>query len=152
MVYFLQPVDGGPIKIGHSSDVDRRRVQLESRYGRELAVLAVISGGREEERAIHAKFSHLKLGRTEQFQPSPDLLEFIGRPLLVTANPEAVQLMTTGEDKYKPIIATMRGSLDFKAFLEMAAKKDRLSVADFIERAVVRYARELGIQEEPPER
>jgi hypothetical protein len=58
----------------------------------------------------------------------------------------------SGNDKNKPIIATMRGSLEFKAFLEMAAKKDRLSVADFLERAAVRYARELGIQEEPPER
>lgn len=56
------------------------------------------------------------------------------------------------EDKNKPIIATMRGSLGFKSFLEMAAKKDRSSVSDFLERAAVYYAKSLGIQEEPPQR
>jgi hypothetical protein len=56
------------------------------------------------------------------------------------------------DDKNKPIIATLRGSLAFKAFLEMAARKDRLSVADFLERAAVRYAKDLGIEEEAPDR
>lgn len=56
------------------------------------------------------------------------------------------------EDRNKPIIATLRGSLEFKAFLEKAAKTDRLSVADFLERAAVRYARELGLTEDVPER
>jgi hypothetical protein len=29
VIYFLQPLGGGPVKIGHSSDVDARRQQLE---------------------------------------------------------------------------------------------------------------------------
>jgi hypothetical protein len=56
------------------------------------------------------------------------------------------------DDKNKPIIITVRGSLEFKEFVEMAARKDRLSVADFVERAIMRYAKELGIQEDAPER
>ena len=55
-------------------------------------------------------------------------------------------------DKNKPIIATLRGSDEFRAFLERAAKADRSTVAAFLERAAVRYARELGMTEEPPDR
>lgn len=85
MVYFLQATDGGPIKIGHSQDVLARIKQLEATYKRPLALLATIPGGREEEQAIHARFSSLRFGKTEQFRPDPDLLAFIGRPLFVSA-------------------------------------------------------------------
>ncbi len=91
MVYFMQATEGGPVKIGHSADVDRRRTTLEGFYGKELAVLATLPGGRKEERQIHSRFAHLRIGRTEQFRPAIDLMEFIGRPLLVGANPEATE-------------------------------------------------------------
>ncbi len=52
----------------------------------------------------------------------------------------------------KPIIATVRGSAGFKAWLKRAAKADRSTVAMFLERAAVRYAKELGFTDPPPER
>lgn len=55
-------------------------------------------------------------------------------------------------DKNKPIIATLRGSDEFREFLEEVAKKDHRSVASLIERAIVSYAKEVGVTREPPER
>lgn len=44
MIYFMQPVGGGPIKIGYSEDVERRHRELERHYGRSLAILVTIPG------------------------------------------------------------------------------------------------------------
>jgi hypothetical protein len=52
----------------------------------------------------------------------------------------------------KPIIAQMRGSVEFKEWMEGAAKADRSSVAMFMERAVVFYAKSIGHTAPPPER
>jgi hypothetical protein len=79
----MQPVGGGPIKIGCSANVESRHKQLEAHYGCPLVLLAVLDGGRETEKAIHTEFQHLRLGRSELFQPEPELMDFIGRPLFV---------------------------------------------------------------------
>jgi hypothetical protein len=93
VVYFLEPTGGGPIKIGFSHDVPKRIKELKSHFGTPLTLLATIEGGREREREIHARFAHMRLGKTEQFRPAPELLEFIGRPLLVGVNPDTVEAM-----------------------------------------------------------
>jgi hypothetical protein len=93
MIYFAQPIDGGPIKIGFSDDVDFRHRQLESIFGRKLAILATLPGGRKEEAEIHDQFSHLRFPRTEQFRPALELLTFIGQPVLIGINPDAVEAM-----------------------------------------------------------
>jgi hypothetical protein len=54
--------------------------------------------------------------------------------------------------KMKTIIAQLRGSVEFKEWLEKAAKVDRSSVAMFLERAVVHYAKTIGYSEAAPER
>lgn len=80
MIYFVQPVDGGPVKIGTTENLDARLKKLEASYGCRLVVLSTTAGGRREEAEIHARFSHLRFGRTEQFKPESDLMEFIGLP------------------------------------------------------------------------
>ncbi len=45
MIYFLQGLEGGPVKIGYSANVDARRRQLESHYGQPLALPATMEGG-----------------------------------------------------------------------------------------------------------
>lgn len=52
----------------------------------------------------------------------------------------------------KPIIATLRGNAEFKDWLAEAAAYDRSNVAMFLERAAVRYAKEIGFPKAPPER
>lgn len=80
MIYFLQPVDGGPIKIGYTTNPKQRRWSLQVLYKRRLKTLRAIDGGKDEEKAIHERFAHLRFGRTEQFQPAPELVEFLGLP------------------------------------------------------------------------
>jgi hypothetical protein len=91
VIYFLQPVGGGPVKIGCSANVNSRHKQLETHYGCELVLLATMRGGRATEKMIHAEFGHLRIGRTEQFRPAPELIAFIGKPLLVGINPDTVE-------------------------------------------------------------
>lgn len=131
MIYFLQPVDGGPVKIGQSIDVDARRVQLESHYGTPLALLATMPGGRNEEREIHERFAHLRFKRTEQFRPAADLMAFIGRPLLVDANPDAVEAMPgTHKPDQRPVRLDL--SLDDHERLDRCAKRFGLSKTAYV--------------------
>lgn len=52
----------------------------------------------------------------------------------------------------KPLIVNLRGSEDFKAWLQEVASADRQSVSGLVERAVVHYARSIGFTKEAPER
>jgi hypothetical protein len=136
VIYFMQSVDGGSIKIGFSDDVDRRRGQLESHYGTALAILATMPGNRDEEARIHARFSHLRLGRTEQFRPAPELLGFIGRPLLVGANPDAVEAMPC-----RIPVTNVRSRPEWKSWLERFAEHAGADVSEIIDQALLQYAR-----------
>lgn len=94
MIYFIRRSDGtGPIKIGRAIDVERRLAQLRLHYGQPLMLLATMEGGRQEEREIHARFASLRMGRTEQFQPAPELLAFIDRPASVESNHNTIEAM-----------------------------------------------------------
>lgn len=53
MIYFIRRPDGGPVKVGCSNNVDARLRQLEETYGRPLALLATLPGGRGTEAELH---------------------------------------------------------------------------------------------------
>jgi hypothetical protein len=89
MIYFAQ-TSTGSIKIGTTINLRNRLSALKSYFGNEVLLLATMPGDRAEERRLHEKFAHLRFPGTEQFRPAPDLIEFIGRPLLVCANPDAI--------------------------------------------------------------
>lgn len=112
MIYFLQSPDGGPIKIGYTDNIDARKRQLERYYGRTLVILATIDGGPEEEVSIHSRFDQLRLkgsnyrGRKpEQFRPSPELMAFIGVPMLAVENAEVVEMIPKYRDTDRDDIA-----------------------------------------------
>lgn len=145
MIYALQPTDGGPVKIGFSADVDTRRAQLESHYGKRLALLATMPGGREEEAEIHARFSHLRLGRTEQFRPAADLMAFLGRPLLVDANPDAVEAMESPE----VVILSIKCRREWREWAMSIARAERASLATLIDQLLAERARERELPDPP---
>ncbi len=89
MIYFVQ-FPAGSIKIGVTNNLDHRLAGLASHYGHEPVLLHAMEGDIETEREIHGRFSHLRFGKTEQFRPGPDLMEFIGRPPLVGQDPDAI--------------------------------------------------------------
>jgi hypothetical protein len=130
MIYFMQAAEGGPIKIGCTGDVDMRHKELGSTYGRDLIVLATMEGGRQREAEIHARFAHLRLGRTEQFRPELDLMEFIGLPLFVGSNPDAVEAMPAKQAS--ALLTTVKMDAKVVEECRIAAAFRGLSLAEYI--------------------
>lgn len=124
MIYFAS-IDGGPIKIGYSFNVETRMEQLSAHYGRPVSILATMPGGRAEERALHQRFAHLRLGRSEQFQPARELMSFIDRPLFVSSGD--VELI-------EPAVPVIRVSDGFAEAIGRAASFEKISVAEFATR------------------
>lgn len=153
MIYFMQPITGGPVKIGCSQDVDARHRQLERHYGVPLAVLATMEGDEAKEKELHDRFAHLRLcgpgkrGRhIEQFRPAAELMAFIGRPLLVGANPDAVEAVLPAgfdpsrNDRTAKIDATVLG------WAETVAKAKGLTVAEYLSETLrVPVAKDFGV-------
>jgi hypothetical protein len=143
VIYFAQSIEGGPVKIGATDDVARRLGQLEAHYGRPLALLATLPGGRDEEAEIHERFAHLRLGRTEQFRPAAELMKFINRPLLVGANPDAVEAMDVGcMVKFDRILAAKARQVALARGITMTAYLSDLSRGQ-IDRDYAKVLREL---------
>jgi hypothetical protein len=154
MIYFVQPVDGGPVKIGTAVDVDRRIAQLEAHYKRPLALLATLPGDSEVETEIHERFDHLRLKRRnrrgrqpEQFRPAADLMAFIGRPLLVDPNPDAVEVIVI-DDASKTLFA-VKGSLAWNAWLKEFADSLGTNSLGAIDQCLRDKAEERGFKPMP---
>lgn len=128
MIYFLQSDEGGPVKIGTTEDLKTRLVALTTHYGKPLSVLATLPGGRDEEVAIHERFSHLRFGRTEQFRPAVELMAFIGRPLLVDSNPDAVEAMP----RNRQVGVTIRVDADSADSIKLAATLKGVGIMDYV--------------------
>lgn len=105
-----------------------------------------MEGGREDERNIHARFAHLRFGRSEQFRPDPELMTFIGRPLLAVANPDTVEVMSTAVLK---IIVVLRGTEEWKAWLDGLAAANGTSITTTVEQALEELADKLRVQKPP---
>jgi hypothetical protein len=146
MIYFMQSVEGGPVKIGTTESLGMRHKQLERHYGRSLVILATMDGGYEEEGEIHARFSHLRLGDKEQFRPEPDLMEFIGKPLFASALDVAPMdsPLTAG-------LITIRCRPEYKKWLLAFAKSERDIPSRLIDLGLIELAKIRGYSS-PPER
>jgi hypothetical protein len=129
----MQSPDGGPIKIGSTRNIKERHRKLQSRYGQTLEILAVFDGGLSEEREIQEKFSHLRLGRTEQFRPGADLMAFLGRPMLGGEDLGVAQAMPSANNKRTVIIKI---SVADHRELRIEAAKEGVSMAMFARKLV----------------
>lgn len=78
VVYFIQSGEDGPIKIGTSSNFSSRLASLRTSQPHEIAVLAVVSGGRSLERSYHKKFADMRVVG-EWFDPQEPILAEIDR-------------------------------------------------------------------------
>jgi hypothetical protein len=85
-VYFIQAGAADPIKIGSAKNPQHRLQTLQIGAHCSLRLIARMDGGEAEERALHRKFSHLRL-RGEWFKPGPELLAFIA-PFAVAPSDE----------------------------------------------------------------
>lgn len=81
-IYFLEAVGADRIKIGHSLDVAKRRLELRTGCPFDLLLLATVDGGVTDETKMHKRFASARVmradgGRSEWFRATPDLREFI---------------------------------------------------------------------------
>jgi len=90
VIYFVR-MPSGSVKIGCTADITTRLKTLASEFGR-VELLGTTEGSFDTEKALHQRFSHLRLGRTEQFKPAVELLAFIGTDLPF---PDAVEVVAT---------------------------------------------------------
>jgi hypothetical protein len=74
-VYFIQAEDGGPIKIGVATDVDKRLAGLQTSHHRTLVVRRVLEGSVELERELHERFASARLVG-EWFRPIKRVAKF----------------------------------------------------------------------------
>lgn len=78
-VYFIQAIDGGPVKIGHAASIASRLKSLQTGSPVLLRVLATIPGaGQAGEAALHKRFVRSR-SHGEWFRPTPGLMEYIAR-------------------------------------------------------------------------
>lgn len=76
-VYFIQAIDGGPIKIGKALDIKRRLKSLQTDHYSELRVIASIpDGGVALEKTLHDRFKEYRI-RGEWFEPADELIKYI---------------------------------------------------------------------------
>ncbi len=91
-VYFIQASDGGPIKIGVTTNLRSRLKSLQTGHAVPVCVLLSLSGDEADERRLHARFAHLRMSG-EWFRPEPELLSFI-ESVTSVANRHALGLET----------------------------------------------------------
>jgi hypothetical protein len=120
VIYFVR-LASGAIKIGYTEFLDQRLVGLRYSYRGKAELLHAMEGGYETERELHAQFGHLRLGRSEQFQPGPDLLAFMGRQDLASHDHEEIEIQA----KRKRPRITMHLSLSPEAARRLKALCDR---------------------------
>lgn len=96
VVYFVRRADGC-IKIGFTSDLDRRLLELRKKFRCQVECLATAAGGADVEARVHRRFADAHVGE-EWFSPAPALVELVAR-------------VAAGED----LIGLLGGACDFDA-------------------------------------
>lgn len=77
IVYFIQAIDSGIIKIGQTTDIGKRLAALQTGCPEQLTVLKTMPGDKSIERLLHKKFSAANK-QGEWFYPTDELLKYIG--------------------------------------------------------------------------
>ena len=77
-VYFVQGVNGGPIKIGYSAYLDKRLSNLQTGNAEQLKMIAYIPGDIGLEKRLHKKFDKYRIRPDgEWFVDCEDIRNFI---------------------------------------------------------------------------
>lgn len=126
MIYFVQPVDGGDIKIGHSRQLSRRVISLEAECKAKIRILGVCKGDRQQEQLLHQQFADSRLSG-EWFSDTPELREYIRE--------NAVEW--TGEDDVPVTSLTLTLHKDVRAALQTLADRNGRYIHEEL-RAIVR--------------
>jgi len=75
-IYFVQGECGGPIKIGYSTDIEKRIKTLQTGYPDVLGILYLIPGDMADEEELHKELAYYRM-RGEWFKPDEEVLRKI---------------------------------------------------------------------------
>lgn len=75
-IYFVHSPESARVKIGYTTDPDKRIYGLQTASPSALEALAIITGTVVDERELHRRFAHLRVHR-EWFRDCDELREYI---------------------------------------------------------------------------
>lgn len=101
-IYFIQMDRIGPIKIGFTTDIKNRLLQLQTANPYPLNLLLYYPGEIEDEKEIHAGFREMRL-EGEWFLPHPFILKEI-RLIKEYENGTKASITNNGDTRAKNII------------------------------------------------
>jgi hypothetical protein len=97
MLYFIRGKESGNIKIGFSTNPDKRKSNLQTAHYEELEFIGIMSGTLEDEARIHEMFAEFNI-RGEWFKATPKILEYVEK----NANkPEKNIVTSLGDNEYR---------------------------------------------------
>jgi len=77
-IYFIQKGESGPVKIGFSKDISKRKKQLQTGSDEKLNLIFSFPGTMSEERNLHTQLEKLKIRKQgEWFEYDPDLFKML---------------------------------------------------------------------------
>jgi hypothetical protein len=85
VIYFIQKGEGGPIKIGMTTNLKKRRAAIQTHSDEKVILLAQLDGGARRENEIHSMFEQDRK-HGEWFRPSEKLLEYVASIQEETSN------------------------------------------------------------------
>ena len=77
-IYFIKSISNGLIKIGYTTNINKRFNGLKTMSPVDIELIKVINGDIKKEKDIHEKFKNIR-HHGEWFSPSQELLGFIDR-------------------------------------------------------------------------
>ena len=80
--YFIQSVNGGPIKIGKTDHLKRRLAEMQTANPFRLRYLLVLPEGTVTEKEMHGAFEEHRIDGGEWFHPENEILDFIEEHLV----------------------------------------------------------------------
>lgn len=78
VVYFIQAISGGPIKIGYTKSISQRLAATQTHSAERMIVIASFPGGAAEEGALHWKLKAHRVNG-EWYSPAPEVMAEIER-------------------------------------------------------------------------
>lgn len=107
LVYFIQSGTNGPIKVGTTTDIDKRLFALQAGNPERLVLMATTPGGHALERELHALLARGALGREWFKRDTPGLMETVEHilrhgtlPSAPEQSPDGASCLTCGWPKH----------------------------------------------------
>lgn len=153
MIYAVGLPGWGEVKIGCTENVNRRLGQLRAKHA-DVELITQFDGMFAEEKTIHRRFAHLRVGRTEWFRKSPDLMAFLADPRFEvdpSIGPREKPGPKPDPARVKGSVFQLRGRAEWMAWLAEYAESRELDRADLIETALAASATACGFKP-PPKR